>query len=224
MPANNFSSEIEMLELIENTLYTAVISDILDSIGLKNRTMYPNIRPIPGKQVVAGRVRTLLWQNVYEVYENPYKIEIEAMDALKQGDVPVHATGNSDRIVPWGALMTNAAIARGARGVVLDGCVRDVKAVISLRFPVFAAGIRPLDSKGRGYVTDYDCPVQCGGVSLNTGDLIFADYDGVVVVPNEIVEEVVIKAQEKVRKENISIKELKQGRLLGDVYATYGVL
>ena len=73
-----------------------------------------------------------------------------------------------------------------------------------MNFPVYYAGIRPLDSKGRGLVIAYDVPVQCGEVLVNPGDLIFADFDGIVVIPKMIEKEVVQKAKEKVNAENLS--------------------
>lgn len=224
MLESKWADDMEKYRFIEEKLYTAVLSDIMDELGLKDRAMRADIRPIHPDNLVAGRARTMLWMDVYEVCEHPYKIEIEAMDALKPGDVAVQSTGYSQRNAPWGALMTTAAMARGARGVVLDAFVRDVKVIIEKGFPVFAAGIRPLDSKGRGYMVEYDCPVECGGVEVRTGDLIFADYDGVVVVPQEAEEEVLTRAIEKAQKESFSMKELREGRYLKDVYAKYGVL
>jgi len=220
----NFANDMEKYRFLEEKLYSPVLSDVMDELGIKDRVMRADIRPIHPDNKVAGRVKTMLWMDVYEVYEYPYKVEIEAMDSLKSGDVAVHSTGDSQRNAPWGALMTTAAIARGARGAVLDAFVRDTKKIIELGFPVFAAGIRPLDSKGRGYMVAYDCPIECGGVAMRSGDLIFADYDGVVVVPREAEEEALVLAIEKVRKENLSFKELREGHLLGDVYAKYKVL
>ena len=90
-----------------------------------------------------------------------------------------------------------------------------------MKFPVFCAGIRPLDSKGRGLVTDYDIPIQCGGVTVNPGDVIFADFDGVVVVPKEVESEIFHRAKDKVESENHSRRELQNGRSLREVYNKY---
>jgi regulator of RNase E activity RraA len=102
--------------------------------------------------------------------------------------------------------------------------VRDVKKIEALGFPLFAAGSKPVDSKGRGLVVDYNRPVECGGVLVNPGDLVAADYDGVVVVPASAVNETVRLATEKVTLENHTRDELMRGAYLRDVYAKYGVL
>jgi regulator of RNase E activity RraA len=117
-----------------------------------------------------------------------------------------------------------AVPARGARGAVVDGLVRDVMKIEAIEFPVFAAGIKPVDSRGRGMVVDYNRPVDCGGVLVSPGDLVVADYDGIIVVPAEAVPAAVRLATEKVALENNTRKELSDGAYLRDVFAKYGVL
>ena len=106
----------------------------------------------------------------------------------------------------------------------IDGLVRDVRKIEELGFPVFARGIKPVDSMGRGIVLDYNVPVDCGGVLVTPGDLIVADYDGVVAISAVAVAEVVRKATEKAASENHSRKELLAGAYLRAVYDKYGVL
>ena len=91
-------------------------------------------------------------------------------------------------------------------------------------FPVYYTGIRPLDSMGRAIVMAYDVPISCGNVLVKPGDLIFADFDGIVVVPSALEQVVFTQAQEKVHKENLSHRELLEGKSLREVYMKYGVL
>jgi regulator of RNase E activity RraA len=90
-----------------------------------------------------------------------------------------------------------------------------------MNFPLYYVGIRPIDSKGRGLVTAYDVPVRCGDVLVNPGDLIFADFDGIVVVPAAIENKVMELAFEKTQKENHSRRELLEGKSLREVYDKY---
>ena len=101
-------------------------------------------------------------------------------------EIPVFACSNPARIAPWGELLSTAAQVRGAAGALMDGAVRDIKAIRQMGFPVFHGGIGPLDTKGRGRVMAIDVPVRCAGVKVASGDLIFGDADGVVVVPQAI--------------------------------------
>jgi 4-hydroxy-4-methyl-2-oxoglutarate aldolase len=216
--------DLELFSHIEKNLYTAVICDALDEMGFRDRAMRERLRPLAADFAVAGWARTIACVDVHYEHEDPYGLEIEALDSILTGEVVVVGTGESTRNAPWGELLSTAAMARGARGAVVDGLTRDVKKILALGFPVFAAGIKPVDSRGRGIVSDYNVPVECGGVVVSPGDLIVADFDGIVAVPSEAVHEAVHRATEKVSRENSTRAELMQGAYLRDVYNKYGVL
>jgi len=217
-------SDVELFQRIEATLYTAVVADALDELGEHDCAMREYLRPLAPESKFAGWARTILCQDVFYEPADPYGLEIEAVDSILPGEVVAVSTGQSTRNAPWGELLSTAARARGARGAVVDGLVRDVKIIQRLGFPVFAAGIKPVDSRGRGLVVDYNVPVQCGGITVHPGDLIFGDFDGVVVVPGHLLHDTIKLAEEKVSKENHSRKALLEGAYLSDVYAKYGVL
>jgi 4-hydroxy-4-methyl-2-oxoglutarate aldolase len=217
-------SDIELFADIEANLYTAVIADALDELGQHDRALREYLRPLATEAKFVGWARTIACQDVFYLPDDPYGLEIEAVDSILPGEVVVVATGESKRNAPWGELLSTAARARGARGAVIDGLVRDVQSIQRMGFPVFAAGIKPVDSKGRGLVVDYNVPVQCAGVVVHPGDLIFADYDGVMTIPARMVAEVLTRARDKVAKENHSRSELLKGAYLSEVYAKYGVL
>jgi len=219
-PANDSA----LFDHITRNLYTAVLSDALDEVGVRDRAMREHLRPLEPKTVLAGRARTILCMDMYHIPDNPYAMEIEALDSVLPGEVVVVGTGESKRNAPWGELLSTAAKARGARGAVIDGLIRDVQKILSLGFPVFAVGFKPVDSKGRGVVVSYNVPVECGGVLVEPGDLIVGDFDGVVAIPAKVVGEVVRLATEKVSKENTTRAELMAGAYLRDVFAKYGVL
>lgn len=218
------AEEVERFAKLEQDLYAAVISDALDSLGFTEQAMEGHLRPLDPSFRFAGRARTIACSDVYHIGSDPYGTEIEAIDSILEGEVVVVSTQESKRNAPWGELLSTAAKARGARGAVIDGYVRDVEKIQQLGFPVFATGIRPIDSKGRGIVLDYNVPVVCGGVTVSPGDFVFADYDGVVVVPQHTVEEALRLATERVQLENHTRQELMDGAYLRDVYEKYGVL
>ena len=208
-------------------LSAAVLSDVMDTLGLMNQAMQPFVRPLDENLVLAGRARTGLYMLAYEVREgeNPYEVEIALVDDLKPGDVPVLAcNGPTQRIAPWGELLSTAAQVRGAAGCITDGLVRDVRQIREMRFPVFHGGIGPLDTKGRATMVQRDVPVECAGVKVSNGDIVFGDVDGVVVIPQERAAEVLAKAKEKVAGEGRTRDELRQGRLLREVFEKYRIL
>lgn len=216
----------QFLAGIRQSLYTAVLSDVLDGLGWRAQAMPASIRPLDEDLMLAGFARTGLYREVFHVVpgENPYALEIALIDDLKPDEVAVFGCCGSRRIAPWGELLSTAADARGAAGCVTDGMVRDVRAIRALRFPVFHGGIAPLDSKGRGKVAEIDVPIRCGGVAVAPGDLIVGDADGVVVVPQAIEDEALRQAFAKVTGENRTRDELAAGAKLADVFARHGIL
>jgi regulator of RNase E activity RraA len=155
---------------------------------------------------------------------NPYELEIALIDSLSRDDVAIMACPREERIGPWGELLSTAAQVRGAAGCVTDGLVRDVRQIRDMRFPVFAGGIGPLDSKGRGVAMAIDVPVECGGIPFRPADWVFGDVDGVVVIPAELAERTIDLALEKVVAENTVREELAAGEKLGVVFARHQIL
>jgi 4-hydroxy-4-methyl-2-oxoglutarate aldolase len=210
-----------------HALSAAVLSDVMDGLGLTGQAMKPFVRPLDEQLVLVGRARTGLYMPVYSVRkgENPYEIEIALVDDLKPGEVAVLACGGpTERIAPWGELLSTACVARKAAGCVTDGLVRDVKQIRDMRFPVFHGGIGPLDTKGRARMVERDIPVECGGVRVHPGDIVFGDADGVVVIPREREQEIITKAAEKVSGEDHTRDALRRGELLAEVFKRYGIL
>ena len=216
---------IELSDL--SALSATLLSDVMDALGLTHRAMRPFVRPLADELVLVGRARTGLYMPTYSVRpgENPYEVEIALVDDLKPGEIPVLACGGpTERIAPWGELLSTASIARGAAGCVTDGLVRDVRQIRAMRFPVFHGGVGPLDTRGRARMMERDIPVECAGVTVRSGDMVFGDADGVVVIPYEREAEVVAQAKHKAQGEDHTRAALRKGLLLGQVYAKYGVL
>lgn len=222
MGTNDFAGDPRL-----ETLYTAILSDVMDDLGLPTRAMLPFVRPLDANRKFHGRARTGTYAPVYHRApdHNPYEMEIRLIDDLKPGDVPVLACdGPSTRIAPWGELLSTAANCRGASGCVTDGLVRDTNAIRKMGFPVFHGGIAPLNSAGRAEIVAIDVPVICGGIPVSTGDFIFADDDGVVVIPQDRTREVIDIALDQVARENSTRDCLLDGMTLREVYDRYGVL
>jgi 4-hydroxy-4-methyl-2-oxoglutarate aldolase len=216
----------QFLDPQRTPLFAALLSDVLDGMGLWHQALPARIRPLDEGLVMLGRARTALYLEVYSHTEgeNPYELEIELVDSLRPGEIPVFACGTSGRIAPWGELLSTAAKVRGAAGALMDGGVRDIKAIRAMGFPVFHGGIAPLDSKGRGRIAAIDVPVQCGGVTIHPGDLILGDADGVVAVPQAAEAEALRRAAEKLAGERTTLRELQEGQSLASVFARHGIL
>lgn len=205
-------------------LYTALIADIMDQLNYRNQSMEYTIRPLIPDSIIVGKAFTILSVQTYETPKKPYDKELEAIDKLKEGDVIVCTTNGETICGFWGELLATAAKVRGCNGTITDGLTRDARALIKMGFPTFAKGYSPNDSKGRNLVIDYNCLIVCGGIRVNPGDLIMADFEGIVVVPRDIEETVLLSAEKKFYGENIVRKELAKGKSIVEVFDKYKIL
>ncbi len=211
-------------DLIEQKMYTAVMADIMDGLGYRRQIMRHDLRPLYPEARLVGRAATMVTTDVYHIPDEPYKLELELLDDLKPGEIVVCASGGSTRAALWGELLSTHTRAKGGRGALIDGLSRDATPITAMRFPVFALGLSPADSRGRLEVTAIRVPVEIGGVQINDGDLIVADFDGCVAVPQAIEDQVFEQALQKVSAENVVRDLLRQGVSIRDVFRQHGVL
>lgn len=204
--------------------FSGVLADVLDSLGHRDSALPPEIRPIKQEWKILGRAVTLSAAPVACEPAKPYAVEMECVDALGPGDVLV-ATMNGDRSSAlWGELLSTACQARGVAGVVIDGLTRDGAQIAAMDYPVFSSGFSPLDSKGRIDAISYGRPISIGRCLVTPGDLVFADIDGVVVIPQHLAAQALPLALEKVSGENLVRQELAKGRSVTAVFAEHGIL
>ena len=205
-------------------LGTALILDILDGKGLRHQALKPGVIPRTVQKVVIGAAKTLLWMDFAHDDPATYELELKAVDSLQPDEIVVCATGNSERSGIWGELLTTAALRRGAAGIVTDGGVRDLAQVEAMGFPVYSRFISPYDSFNRQKVVAFDVRVEVDGVSIEPGDVIVADRDGVAVVPSGMADEILALALGKAGKEDQFRDAVKGGASLFEAYEQFHVL
>jgi regulator of RNase E activity RraA len=214
----------EYFDLIQEKLYTSVLADIMDDLGHREQVMRHDIRPLFDGAKVVGRAATMLACEVYQVPSEPYKLELELLDSLAPGEVVVFTTQGSHRAAIWGELLSTHARARGGRGAIIDGATRDAWGIVEMRFPVFASGMTPADSKGRLDIVATRVPIEVGGVLVRPGDLVVGDVDGCLAIPQAVEAEVIEQALAKVEGENTVRDVLAAGTSIQQVFRDYGIL
>jgi len=212
------------MEALNPQVTTPQLSDALDMVGRRDQVLDGAIVPLTLGMRAVGRAVTVQFAPVDHDVEEPYDAVIGYIDSIQAGSIAMISSGGSSRSGFWGELFSAAAIGRGAAGVVCDGYVRDSAKVRAMGFPVFAAGTRPIDFRGRMEITATGRAVSCGGVVVNPGDLVLADDDGVVVVPAAVEAEAVELANEKASRETVVLAELRDGATLRSVWARHRVL
>ena len=212
------------LAMMRESLYSAVISDALDGLGYKRQSPRLPLRPFTSTGLLVGRCKTTLWVDMAHIDQHPYELELKAVDACRPDDILIAAAGGSVRSGIWGELLTTAAQNQGCVGAIVDGAIRDVSKIRAMDFPVFARETCVYDSLNRQRVVDIDVSVELDGVIFHPSDLVFADEDGIVVVPQIVEHEAIRRAWDKVHAENIVRDAIRNGLKATEAFAKYGVL
>lgn len=205
-------------------LTSALVSDILDSMGYRSQVMDHRIGPLEPNTVVAGHAFPMRTSVVYTKQDCHYDELFESYEHMAPGDVIVLATNGDETAGIWGELLSIGAMTRGVTGIVIDGLTRDPDEMAAQAFPCFARGYSPVDSDGRLDVAAFLTPVRCGEVMVEPGDLILGDRMGVVSIPSGVAEKVVAQGEEKRQGEGQVRADLAAGASVQDVFARYGIL
>ena len=205
-----------------DALYTAALTDVLDGLGLGAQTLPPEIRPLAATMRLAGPAFAVEGRPQPGVeYDDSITRILECLGAVPAGSVAVYAT-HDDASAQFGELSATSFAARGVAGVVLDGGCRDVDFIVREGFPVFCRYTTPQDSVPRWLLERYGHEVEIGGVRIATGDWVVGDSDGVVIVPSERAEAVVVEAERIVGTETHVRQAVREGMPPLEAYRRYG--
>lgn len=218
-----WNSDNELFNIMREELYTPVIGDILDKLGRYHQFLPQAVQPMKEDMVLVGRAMPVLMIDVYGEQKKPFGLLTEALDQLQPGEIYI-ASGGEMRCAYWGELLTATAKTRGANGAVINGFHRDTPMVLEQNWPVFSRGRYAQDSGVRTQVANYRCPIEIGDVWVNPGDLVFADLDGVVIIPQELEQEVIVQALVKARAEKMVRKDIENGLSSTAAFEKYGIL
>lgn len=179
--------------------------NVADSMG-RFRAMSGRIKSFVSGRVMCGAAVTVMTRAGDNLMVH------KALEVARPGEVVVVDTTGGYRAAVVGELMTHTAIAAGLAGFVIDGAIRDVSELRGLGFPVYAAAVAATacDKDGPGEI---NVPIACGGVVVAPGDLVLGDDDGVVIVPREMIEPVLVASEAKHRAEAERIEEIRRGQL-----------
>src|ERR1019366_1121223 len=225
-----WDTDDELFHIIRKELYTAVVGDIMDKLGLLHQFLPPKIRPLNDSAFVIGRAMPVLEADVFgaegnenPVLNKPFGLMLEALDDLKKNEVYI-CTGASPKYALWGELMSTRAKKLGAAGAVVDGYSRDTHGILRIDFPTFSYGRYAQDQAPRGKVIDFRVPLEIKGVRVYPGDIVLGDIDGVCIVPKEAEEEVFRLAIEKATGEKMVQKKIEEGMRAKEAFDMYGII
>jgi len=220
-----WKDDADLFALARSELFTALVGDAMDKMGLLRQFLPPYLKPLRDDMVVVGRAMTALEADVVpgESAGPQFGRMFEALDDLKANEVYV-CTGASPEYALWGEMMSTRAIKLGAAGAVVDGYSRDTPGVLRLNFPTFSRGRYAQDQGPRGRVVDFRVPIMFGNVKVQPGDIVFGDLDGVCIVPKVAEVETFCKALEKARGEKLVKKALENGMSSAEAFKKFGIM
>ena len=205
-----------------SVMYTGAISDVLDEMGYSHQVLPSSIQALQMGQRVQGVAMPVEGESTGSTDpEEVYIPILKMLGDLTHGDVMV-TQAHDDISAHLGELSCETAKFRGARGMVIDGGVRDIDYILKLQTPVFCRYRTPADVLGRWKVTSYGNPVKIGQVTIKRGDFIVGDKDGVLEIPQEITMQVLEKSEEVVNTENLVRKAVLEGMHPVDAYRKFG--
>ena len=208
-------------------LQSDTIGDVLDEMGYRHQILSADIRPISPEMKVAGPAFTIKGQtathSTVQAEGGAPKPGYEMFRRMYTGCVAVMETGGHTVGAPWGENSALSAKVRGCAGMVVDGGTRDGRELMAMAFPTFAKFISAARVEGRWTHLAFDVPITmpgqtCKEVIVNPGDFVLADFDGVVVIPRRLAEEVIAAAEQVQRVEERIREELTAGVDREEVY------
>lgn len=228
----NWKNDDELFALMKAELFPAVVGDVLDKLGYQHQFLAPHFRPLAQTMVVVGRAMPVLEADYPSSAEGvgngpladkPFGLMFEALDSLRPNEVYI-TCGSSPSYAQWGGLMSTRAKHLHAAGAVIHGYSRDTREILKMDFPVFSFGGYGQDQGVRGKVIDYRIPIEIDGIRVRPGDIVFADRDGVLIIPQEQEQLAVAQALEKVRTENRVAKAIAEGMSSVAAFEHFGVM
>lgn len=227
-----WKNDDDLFRIIKQELFTAVVGDIMDKQGHLRQFLPPQIQPLDDDMLLVGRAMPVLEADTFgdlvpgtanELMNKSFGLMLEALDDLKRNEVYI-CTGASPRYALWGELMSTRAMKLGAAGAVLDGYVRDTNGILEMKFPTFCYGRYAQDQGPRGKVIDFRLPIEIQGVSIQPGDIIIGDIDGVCIVPQKDEVDIISLAIEKARGEKLVKKAIENGMSASEAFKKFGIM
>ena len=222
--ANMEMPPVEELVARFKKLYTGIVADAMDKLGMRDRLLPQYLRPLKPDMVIAGPAFTGCGEEVTDINCNDNDIRFSMLESIKPYDIPVWQTNMTDGCAHWGGIMTRSTRQAGGCGAIIDGGCRDCNDILEQGCPVFVGFLHCGRALGRWKITSYQQPIQIGHVTIEPGDFMMADIDGVLAVPKAHIMEVLTKAEEMAAREDNMSKDMAEGLGVRGAYAKYGTI
>ena len=202
--------------------YTGAVHDVLRAKGYPSQTLPHHIRPLNLSHKLAGPVFTIEGRRDDTLDAHQSLLRWCQLLSAAPSKVVLMCQPNDHTLAHMGELSSEALAYKQVLGYIVDGGCRDSAFIERLGFPVFSAYFTPVDVVGRWAATSFGQPITIGEVTIHTNDYALADRDGIVIIPQNLVDDVVTETEDVLRRENLLRKAILEGVDPVAAYLQYG--
>lgn len=210
-------------------LHSALVNDVTDEMGIDDNVIPgTRIRPVWSREPIVGTAHPS--QRVEIGYEEEGSDDprdstfFQYLEDVDENDFVVMAAPKGTEVGLWGELLSTIVQENGAAGALIDGPTRDSRLIEEHGFPVWSAGHSSIESFGRVSFREYDVPVTVQGVTIDPGDVVFADYESIAIIDPDIIDEVIERGEEELETEDRVRADIRSGDSVFEVWDRYGTL
>ena len=201
--------------------YTGVVHDIMRDDGHKNFTLPSSIRPSKNKYILAGQIFTM--EGIVDQTLDHHETLLAWTGFLSKApnNKVVICQPNNHEVALMGELSAETLQLKGVRGYIVDGGARDLDFIIKIDFPLWSSFYTPRDVVGFWKPTDFEKTIKIGDTVINNNDYVLADIDGVVIIPQNNIEDILNRSEKLINTENLVRKSIKEGMDPQEAYLKY---
>jgi regulator of RNase E activity RraA len=201
--------------------YTGVVHDIMRDYGHKNFTLPSSIRPSKNKYILAGQIFTM--EGIVDQTLDHHETLLAWTGFLSKApnNKVVICQPNNHEVALMGELSAETLQLKGVRGYIVDGGARDLDFILKIDFPLWSSFYTPRDVVGFWKPTDFEKTIKIGDTVINNNDYVLADIDGVVIIPQNNIEDILNRSEKLINTENLVRKSIKEGMDPQEAYLKY---
>ena len=215
MSENNFTERL-------SKCYTGVVHDIMRDDGHKNFTLPSSIRPSKNKYILAGQIFTMEGSVDQTLDHHETLLAWTGFLSKAPNNKVVICQPNNHEVALMGELSAETLQLKGVRGYIVDGGARDLDFILKIDFPLWSSFYTPRDVVGFWKPTDFEKTIKIGDTVINNNDYVLADIDGVVIIPQNNIEDILNRSEKLINTENLVRKAIKDGMDPQEAYLKFG--
>jgi 4-hydroxy-4-methyl-2-oxoglutarate aldolase len=212
---NDFARRLEQC-------YTGAVYDVLRNMGYADQLLPNTIRPINLQHKIAGPVFTISGHIDHSIDKETSLLKWCEMLSKAPSEHVLICQPNDNTVAHMGELSAETLAYKGVRGYIVDGGCRDSAFIDSIGFPVYCSYFTPRDVVATWHASELGKSIKLGGVSIKTGDYVLADRDGIIIIPQELVQEVIAQTEAVLQTENLVRKAILSGVDPVEAYMRFG--